>query len=256
MGWRSVLAFVVLALVAGAGGFAYLSSSSGLPWSEEQAVVLPEDPDLAPAPSSAIAPAFATPLILQPGATQAEGQLLVLQARRAIEAGRPLGDLGTSLQLRFGATQPQALATISNGVKAPISNAALLAAFDALAPLLEQPVTTTWDRMRAELSTMFVIRAGDSAPSEAGQRTEEIRKAIIAGDIATAAAKVRKMPGAVKAGEWLVTANRAIAVHQALDLLAQSAAAPPPAPAPAPLIDPSAVPMTLPDMNDFDRSAP
>lgn len=234
MGWRSLLAFILLALVAGAGGYAWLGSAGLLPWNAPEAPLPPVEPDIAPADTVVVPPAFAAPVIVQPGASQAEGQLLVLQARRAIEAGRPLGELAANLQLRFGQSQPQALATIIRDGKAPISNAALLADFNALASELERPVMTQWDYFRSELASLFVIRAGEAVPTAAGLRSEQIRKAIIAGNIAEAVALVRKMPGAVKAGDWLVKANRAIAVHQALDLLAQSVALTPVLPAPVP----------------------
>ena len=106
------------------------------------------------------------------------------------------------------------------------------------------------------VNTLFVVRSGNAEPTATQQRIEKIREHIIAGDIADAAASVRKLPGGIKAGDWLVSANRAIAVHQALDLLTQSVAIPPPvlvpAPAAAPALvpGPAPVPVTVPTSDD------
>jgi hypothetical protein len=224
MSWRSVTALLVLAFAGGAVGFAWLSSNGGMPLFESSSTpkALPEEPETAPAT------AFATPPIIQPSASQAEAMLLVANARRAIEAGKPLGDLGSRLQVSFGQGQPQALATIANGLKQPISNAALLAGFDAVAPQLLLPAGTAWDRMQYEARTLFVLRSGNAKPSASQTRLNKVRQAIIAGDTAGAAKMVRAMPNAAAAADWLADANRAIAVYQALDTLNQSAASPPP----------------------------
>jgi hypothetical protein len=169
--------------------------------------------------------------------------LLVSNARQAIQAGKPLGDLASRLQLSFGQSQPQALATIANGVKQPVSNAALLSGFDAIAPQLQWPTGTAWDRMQYEARTLFVLRSGDAKPGSGATRIDAVRRLIISGDIAAAAKQVRAMPGAALAADWLVRASRAIAVHQALDILAQSAALPPPAAVvPQPMIEAPAAP--------------
>lgn len=244
MGWRSVVVFMILALVAGAGGFAWLNSTGTMPWRENASVKLPDAADLDGAPNGVSVAGLATPIIVQPVATQAETQLLVSQARRALEAGQGLGNLQVALQARFGQSQPQALAAILDSARQPLSNAQLLAGFDAIAPELVKAQGTTWERLQMEANTLFVLRPGDSKPTPTQQRVQTIREHIIAGHIADAVAAVRKLPGAVKAGDWIVTANRAIAMHRTLDQLAQSM--PPPALAPVP--DPAPVPMAVPDI--------
>jgi hypothetical protein len=234
MSWRSVTALVVLAFAGGAAGFAWLSSEGSLPWMSSKVPVAPL-PEEGPPPVAA----FATPNVIQPSASQAEAVLLITNARRAVEAGKPLGDLGSRLQVSFGQSQPQALAAIANGVRQPVSTAELLAGFDAIAPQLVLPMGTAWDRMQYEAQTLFVLRSANSRPTTAAMRIERIRKLIIAGDIAEAVTLVRVMPGAVQATGWLAAANRAIAVHQALDMLEQSAAAPPPPIPIAPPVSPT-----------------
>jgi hypothetical protein len=237
MSWRSVLGLLLLAFAAGAAGFAWLSSEGGVPWAQttKSVAALPEDADVPPPITG-----FAAPSIIQPSASQAEAALLVMSARRAIEAGKPLGDLGSRLQASFGQSQPAAIAAIASGVRKPVSNAALLAGFDGIAPQLILPTGTAWERMRYEFNTLFVLRSRDIKPTASATRIDRIRQHIIAGEIADAAKLVRSLPGAAQATDWLADANRAIAVHRALDSLGQAAiaVAPPPAPSPPTLVIP------------------
>jgi hypothetical protein len=242
MSWRSVLALLLLAFAGGAAGFAWLSTSGAAPWlGSTQPVASAETTVDAPEQPVAAANSFAVPTIVQPSASQAEALLLIQNVRRAIETGKPLGELGSRLQLTFGQTAPQALAIIANGARQPISNAELLARFDALAPQLALPVGTVWDRARYEFNTLFVLRSGDALPTASAARLAKIRRLIVAGDIAGAAKLVRTMPGAAAGSAWLNDAARAISVHQALDKLQGSAALPPPPPTEALVIPPTEI---------------
>jgi hypothetical protein len=242
MSWRSVMALLVIAFIGGAIAFAWLNSEGGMPWAEsaQTAAIAPEEADTPPAPAATIT--LPTPTIIQSSGSQAEALLLVLNARRAIEAGKPLGDLATRLQVTFGQAQPQALATINSAAREPISNARLLKDFDAIAPGLSQPTGTAWDRARYEIATLFVLRRADAKPTALAARVEKAREAIIAGDIAAAARMAKALPSKEAAYDWLAEANRAILVRQALDSLDRAAAlAVPPQVlvAPTTLIEPS-----------------
>jgi hypothetical protein len=230
MSWRSVVALLVVAFVGGAVAFAWLNSDGSMPWAEsvDTAAIEAEDAEAPPAPAATIA--LPAPTIIQPSGSQAEALLLVLNARRAIEAGKPLGDLATRLQVTFSQAQPQALATINSAAREPISNATLLKDFDLIAPRLLQPTGTAWDRARYEIATLFVLRRADAKPTALGARVEKAREAILSGDIAAAARIVRALPAKEAAHDWLADANRTIAVRQALDALDRSAAlaVPPP----------------------------
>jgi hypothetical protein len=232
MSWRSVVALLVVAFVGGALAFAWLNSDGSMPWTEsaESEAIAPEEANAPPAPAATIT--LPAPTIIQPSGSQAEALLLVLNARRAIEAGKPLGDLTTRLQVTFGQTQPQALATINSAAREPLSNATLLEDFDAIAPRLSQPTGTAWDRARYELATLFVLRRADAKPTALAARVNRAREALMLGDIAAAARTVKALPAREAAYGWLAEANRAIAVRQALDALDRSAAlaVPPPPP--------------------------
>lgn len=238
MNWRSITALIVLAFIGGGAGFAWLSSSTSMPWQSVKTEALPAEPEATPS--------LATPAagLIQPSESQAEALLLVLSARRAIEAGKPLGDLGSRLQATFGQSQPQALATIAQATRRPLSNGALLASFDALSPQLALPVGTVWDRIQYEFGSLFVIRSAGAKPSGSQVAINKARKAILMGDISRAAQIVRTLPGAANAKDWLAQANRAIAVGQALDALNGAALA---APAPAPVAPP---PVAIPENKD------
>ena len=233
MSWRSIAALLILAFAGGAGGFAYLSSNGQLPWSAATAPVAAiEAEPKEDAATLAPAVSYAVPSIIQPSASQAEAMLLVREVRDSIEAGKALGPLGSRLQVTFAASQPQALAIISNAARQPISNAQLLAGFDSISPQLVLPVETLWDRMRRETNSLFVLRSHDAPLTASAARIERIRGLIISGDIARAAQLVRAMPGAASASDWMGDAARAISVQQALDQLSRSAATPPPPPPP------------------------
>ncbi len=222
MSWRSVLALLLLAFVGGGIAFAWLNSDGQMPWDAQKAPIADalEAVEQSAASSTIALPA---PTIIQPSASQAEAALLVVSARQALAAGKPLGDLANRLQVTFGQSQPQALATIIAAARQPISNVKLLDGFDAITPQLLQPGGTAWDRGRYELANLFVIRRGDAPPSAMAMRIKRVREAIIAGDIDVAAKAVRAMPGADHARIWLLDANRAIAVDRAFDTLQQSA---------------------------------
>jgi hypothetical protein len=245
MNWRSITALLLLAFAGGAAAFAWANSDGRMPWdaaAKPVAMAQAENAPLLPAPVAAPGAAPLAPAITQLSNSQAEAQLLVMSVRRAVEVGKPLGDLMSRLQASFGQSQPQLLATINASARAPISNAALLKEFDAIAPTLALPSGTAWDRARYEMATLFVLRRTDAKPTAQAARVATVRELILSGDIATAARMVQALPSKAAAYDWLANANRAIAVRQALDSLDRATTVPPvipllppvPAPAPAP----------------------
>lgn len=226
MSWRSMAALLFLAFAGGALGFAWLSSSDSIFWAEKAgpksdlSLDSEEDPLATPPAAS-----FAVPAVIQPSGSQAEARLLVLTARRALESGKPLGDLGSRLQVTFGNSQPAALATIARAAQKPPATARLLAGFDGIADRLSLPGGSAWDRMQHEFNTLFVLRSQKDRPVVGGKRIEKIRETIINGDIAMAVRMVKAMPGASYAADWLAEAERAVTLHAAFDRLSQAALA-------------------------------
>lgn len=167
-------------------------------------------------------------------AARAEGLLVAFAARRAIDSGATLGYLADQLRLRFGSTQPQAVATILAASQAPVTLETLQAELQALdnALLTGDLEGGIWANVKREMSEMFVLRK-DGAPSPAPtQRVARAHILVESGNIAGAIAEVSAMPGAGVAQTWLAKARRYNQARKALDVLERSAIA---TPAPAPL---------------------
>jgi hypothetical protein len=133
---------------------------------------------------------------------RAEGLLIAFATRRAIEKGAELGFLADQLRLRFGDAMPNAVRTIIDSSRDPITLDMLTARLDGLAPSLAEPDKRfSWDLVRSDRARMFL---------ESG-RTE------------AAIAEVRNLPGANNATQWIASAERYAATQRALDLIETAA---------------------------------
>lgn len=193
-------------------------------------------------------------------AVRAEALLVAIAARRALDRGAPLGYLEDQLRLRFGDAQPNAVATVIDAARTPLTLEELLAGLDALGPTLAQAPDTAgpWQQLRHEIAGLFVFRR-ESAPSPAPKALlERARLLIEAGRTSDAINAVSRLPGAAEARDWMVAARRYDSARRALDVLETSAlldgqitaeqapaapvaASPRPAPAPRPAETPPAI---------------
>ena len=158
-------------------------------------------------------------------AARAEGLLIAAAARRAVERGVPLGYLEDQLKLRFGNAQPNAVATLSEVSRNPVTLDALEQGLAALeTTLVEVPRNTNVvSRVRAELADLFVIRR-NTAPSPAPERRyERARLFLDTGRTQAAIDEVERMPGHDAAQEWLALARRYVLAERALDLIETAA---------------------------------
>ncbi len=158
-------------------------------------------------------------------AARAEGLLIAFAARRAIDSGAPLGYLADQLRLRFGSTQPQAVATILSASQAPVTLEILQAELQALDNVLVTGNRDAgiWATVSKEFSELFVLRK-DGAPSPAPtQRMLRAHTLVESGNVAGAISEVSAMPGASAAQAWLTKARRYAQARKALDLLERSA---------------------------------
>jgi hypothetical protein len=170
-------------------------------------------------------------------AARAEGLLVAFAARRAIDSGAALGYLADQLRLRFGASQPQAVATILAASQAPVTLEILQAELQALDNVLltGNRDAGIWATVSKEFSELFVLRK-DGAPSPAPtQRLLRAHTLVESGNIGGAIAEVSAMPGAPAAQGWLAKARRYNQARKALDILERSAIIAP-APAPVPIL--------------------
>jgi hypothetical protein len=239
---------LLFAFVGGAGASWWLADHYG--WLEA------DDPIAPSASVQPAAPAPISPLVVAPqppsadtalaagNAARAEGLLVAFAARRATDSGAPLGYLADQLRLRFGATQPQAVLTITQASQNPVTLQALQLELTAIENLLltGSRDETLWANINRELSELFVLRKSDSPSAAPTQRMLRVHALVESGNIASAVSEVSAMPGASNsaAQSWLARARQYDDVRKALDRLERSALAAPLAPIAPPVPEPAA----------------
>lgn len=160
-------------------------------------------------------------------ADRAQGMIAVLLARQAIESGRRLNAVEPVLRQSFEARYPQAVAAVTALGAAPVTMVSLRRDFAGIVP------TTTGAGLDWWQSLTEAVRSVVSRPGEAPLAPREAAAAALArGDIAAAAAQLRRLPeprtAAVTA--WLASAERWQAGTAALTTLETAAIMPPPPP--------------------------
>ncbi len=175
-------------------------------------------------------------------ATRAEGMLIAFAARRAIDSGANLGYIGEQLTTRFGAAQPQAVAQILSASNRPVTLDQLRTELLTNGNSWTMPSgMTAWEKFRAELSELFILRH-ESTPSPApSRRLERAKQYTEVGNVSAALKEIRSLPGQTKATGWVSKASSYVAARDALDkieraalsLAAPAASAEPAVPAPA-----------------------
>ncbi len=160
-------------------------------------------------------------------ATRAEGLLIAFAARRALDRGLSLGYLEAQLRLRFGDDQPNAVKTIIDTSRDPITLEQLRSELDALAPQLVgrngESGGSLWTGFRRELGELFVLRPAGAPSPRASERIERARRYVGAGQVDKAIEEVQALPGAEVASEWLIDARRYHEARRALDLIETAA---------------------------------
>ena len=158
-------------------------------------------------------------------AARAEALLVAFAARRMIDRGEPLGYLENQVRLRFGDAQPNAVQTIIEAAKQPITLDQLAGQLAAATPTLTSaPLNEdAWTRVKRELSNLVVLRRS-TTPSPAPQnRAERARLMLASGRVDEAIAEVQRLPGASGAQDWIDAARRYAATQRALDLIETTA---------------------------------
>ena len=160
-------------------------------------------------------------------ASRAEGLLVAFAVRRALDRGLSLGYLDAQLRLRFGDDQPNAVKTIIETSREPVTLEQLRTELDTLAPQLVgrggDDNGSLWTGFRRELSELFVVRAAGTQSPRASERLERARRYLGAGQADKAIAEVEAMPGAAMANDWLIDARRYHEARRALDLIETAA---------------------------------
>ncbi len=159
-------------------------------------------------------------------AARAEGLLIAFAARRALDRGVPLGALEDQLRLRFADAQPNAVATLIDTGRKPVTLGQLIAGLDVLSPSLSSTSAAqldAWNKVKAELANLFVVRHDTTPSASPANRLDRARIAMEAGRIEDAVAEVRRLPGAGDASAWIAEANRYAKARDALDLIETTA---------------------------------
>ena len=158
-------------------------------------------------------------------AARAEGLLVTFAARRSIERGVPLGYLADQLRLRFGDAQPNAVRTVIEASRNPVTLDKLIAQLDGLAPALAEapPEEGALGWLSRELSELFVVRREESPAPEPRRRLERARLFLESGRAEAAVSEVRNLPNAAGAAAWIRDAERYAGAQRALELLETAA---------------------------------
>ena len=158
-------------------------------------------------------------------AARAEGLLVTFAARRALERGVPLGYLADQLRLRFGDAQPNAVRTVIEVSRDPVTLDRLIARLDGLAPELARAPANegAFGWLSRELSQLFVVRRADSPSPEPMRRLQRARLFLESGRAEAAISEVRNLPNAAGAADWIADAERYAAAQRALELLETTA---------------------------------
>lgn len=158
-------------------------------------------------------------------AARAEGLLIAFAARRVIARGGDLGFIEDQLRLRFGGAQPEAVRTVIDFARDPLTLDELSGALDNLAPgLADAPQADRgWGWIMNELSGLFVVRSGTAPSPTSSDYVRRARLQLASGRVADAIAEVQKMPGAEKATPWIEGARRYDNAQAALDVIETAA---------------------------------
>ncbi len=158
-------------------------------------------------------------------AARAEGLLIALAARRAIERGMPLGTLEDQLKLRFGNAQPNPVRLVIEAARQPVTLDQLVAGLEALdAKLVTAEASENgWDRFKRQVSGLFVVRSDNATSTRPAQQLAQARLLLRTGQVEAAANIVAALPGNAGAAEWIAEARRYAGVQAALDQLETAA---------------------------------
>jgi hypothetical protein len=164
-------------------------------------------------------------------ANQAERLMISFAVRRAIERGLPLATLEGPLRRRFEQDHRDAVATIVQSAREPVTLEDLRVALDVIAPRLSiSPNDGMWSLFRRGLGDLVVLRDAGSPSPRPADRLKRARRALEEGQVEVARAEVMHMPGAANAESWVAAAGRYVAARTALREIEAAAMESAPAP--------------------------
>lgn len=158
-------------------------------------------------------------------ANRAEAIMVAFAARRAIDAGEPLGYLEDQLRLLFGNAQPKAVLTIINAARDPVTVNKLRAGLEDIEMLAEKSDAKEnwWSATMRTLGSLVVIRQAGAPPPEPEQRLARARRDLEAGQVEDAIKELAALPSQQVVAQWLDQARRYNEAHRALDVIEAAA---------------------------------
>lgn len=157
-------------------------------------------------------------------ANRAESILTAFAARRALDAGHPLGYVEGALRVRFGDAQPKAVATIINAAAEPVTLTDLRLGLHDIDPVARSRRDEDWwAGFWREVGGIAVLRRAGTPPPEPGQRLERAFRALDAGQVDAAIAEMSALPPQPRLTRWLELARRYNEAHRALDVIEAAA---------------------------------
>lgn len=159
-------------------------------------------------------------------ANRAEALLTAFAARRALDAGKPLGYIEGTLRLRFGDAQPRAVATIINAAAEPVTLAELRLGLMDIGGAMRDGRQGDGGWFRSfwrEIGSLAILRRTGAPSPEPEQRLERARHAVELGQIDSAVAELSALPPQPSVARWLELARRYNEAHRALDVVEAAA---------------------------------
>jgi hypothetical protein len=158
-------------------------------------------------------------------AGRAESLLVAFAARRALDRGIQLGYIEPFLRDRFGADQPQAVATVLTAAHQPVTLEQLRTSFDDVSTKLAGggPEQSWWEALKTELGGLITIRREGTQSTMPSDRLRRAQQALSAGNVPVALSEVLRLPGRENAKDWIEQARRYVAARQALDTIETAA---------------------------------
>ena len=158
-------------------------------------------------------------------AGRAEGLLVAMAARRALDRGVALGVIEALLRDRFGSSQPQAVATVITVAREPITLDQLQDGLARIAPQLAGGGgdESWWQSTRRALGNLFVVRRADTPSQLPEDRVRRAQTQLEIGHVDGALVEIARLSDHRLADPWIAQARRYVAARRALDTIETSA---------------------------------
>lgn len=240
--WKGTAILAAIAFVGGLFAMAWLARNVTVPsWlggTKAEQVQAPPAANPTAMPAPAAAPQMAAPAATEQigsieqriaeasvaaenaagNATSAEDLLIAFAVRRTIDRGDQLGYLESQLLRRF-AGQPNAVNTIINGARKPMTLAILRLGLDQVNPALVSPDEGWFAAFGAEFTSFFTVRDKGTSSNTPPARLKRARQLLLGGQVEAALAEVVAMPRTEESISWIANAKHYIEVHKALDII-------------------------------------